>query len=150
MKNKNFLLVIFTLTICLALNAQAKKKSVLPPHPIAPDNNGVILLKDEMQVMKKNYQDIEKSLESANPDYEVMLQSLNRLEGASQLILKINTDPQFAKTFQRFQKDLSRLHRNALEKNRSGVEDGLNDLFQNCFSCHLTHVTVQGKMKEGL
>ncbi len=146
------LAVVGTLSVGLDASEKSKHNDPLPPHPQASQPEDVVLLKDEMQVLKKNYREVERALNSSEIDYESISRSLGRLEGAAQMIVKINTDPKFSKTFKHFQRDLSELHRQVRLKNRSGVENGMNELFQNCLGCHLTHVVLQGKRqeKEGL
>lgn len=145
-KNILFLLVMLSLVSQL----DAAKKSEVPPHPQGKTEEDVVLIKDEMQVMKKNFQAMEGEMNKDTPDYAVLEQSLNRLEGASKLIIKMNVDPQFEKSFKKFQKDLGVLKGEVEAKNRSGIDAGMSDLFQNCFGCHLTHVVHQKKVKEGL
>lgn len=145
-KNILFLLISF-----MTINyLEAAKKTDIPPHPQGKTDQDVILIKDEMQIMKKNFQKMEEEMNSSTPDYQALEQSLNRLEGASKLIVKMNVDPQFANSFKKFQKDLESLKKEVGAKNRSAIDEGMSDLFQNCFGCHLTHVVHQKKVKEGL
>ena len=99
----------------------------------------VILLKDQMHRMKTSFSDLNDYLDGKPPAYKDILVTLDRMEGIAKMIQKVNGNPSFEPNFKRLQSIIKDFQSEAKAQNRSGMENGMSDLIETCFGCHLTH-----------
>src|SRR5579885_712591 len=99
----------------------------------------IVTLRDQMHRMEDAYADIDGDLSKQPPDFAAIADKLDRMQGIAKMIQKVNGNAQLDDKFKKLLKDIQDLRVDAKARHRSGLENGVSNLFENCFGCHMTH-----------
>jgi len=109
-----------------------------PPHS-GWTTDDIVTLRDQMHKMEDSFAELDGYLSRKPPAYADILATLDRVEGIAKMIQKVNGNPKLTPSFKRLLRDIKDFRAEAKARHSSGMENGMNSLFENCFGCHLTH-----------